>query len=65
VLEGALTVQGAGREWTAVCNGTLPRLSAAAAKLGAQVVAEQAATLEEIFLARVGSGAACGESVEA
>jgi len=53
-LAGALSIRGSGMEWTAVCNGALAELEAAATRLGARVVAEETATLEEIFLARVG-----------
>jgi ABC-2 type transport system ATP-binding protein len=53
-LAGALSIRGSGMEWTAVCNGALAELEAAAVRLGARVVAEETATLEEIFLAHVG-----------
>ena len=60
-LPGALSVAGGGLEWTAVANGALPELTAAAKALGAQVVAEDPATLEEIFLARAATfGATVG-----
>ena len=63
-LAGALNVYGGGLEWTAVCNGTLNELTAAARGLGAQVVAQESATLEEIFLARVGRAGAQAGSLE-
>ncbi len=54
-LDGALAWDGAGREWTAVCNGTPARLEAAAALAGAQIVELAAVSLDEIFLARAGA----------
>ncbi len=52
-LAGALSVNGSGREWTAVCNGALGELTAAAANLGARVVDQGTPSLDEIFVARV------------
>jgi ABC-2 type transport system ATP-binding protein len=52
-LPGALACEGDGREWTVLCNGRVAELRAAAAAAGAEVVEEQTATLEEIFVARV------------
>jgi ABC-2 type transport system ATP-binding protein len=54
VLDGALSVSGAGREWTAICNGQRARLTEAAGKLGAAIVAERSPSLDEIFVARAG-----------
>jgi ABC-2 type transport system ATP-binding protein len=54
VLRGALTVTGGGQEWTVVCNGARNELTAAAATIGAQIVAEWTPSLDEIFVARVG-----------
>jgi len=56
VLEGALRIHGEGREWTAICNGALGELTAAAEKLGAQVVEDNLPSLDEIFVARAGAG---------
>jgi ABC-2 type transport system ATP-binding protein len=53
-LEGALSVNGIGREWQVVCSGLTPATAAHAASLGGMVVEEQTATLEEIFVARAG-----------
>jgi ABC-2 type transport system ATP-binding protein len=50
----ALSWEGAGHEWTAVCAGPAPELHAAAAAAGARVVEEHVPGLHEIFLARVG-----------
>ncbi len=52
VIAGALSVVGAGQEWTVLCNGTRPELVEAAGKLGARVVAERHPSLDEIFVAR-------------
>ncbi|MHB8520371.1 MAG: ABC transporter ATP-binding protein [Limisphaerales bacterium] len=54
VMNGALRVSGEGLEWTVLCNGARGELVAAAKGIGAQVVAEEPASLDEIFLARVG-----------
>jgi ABC-2 type transport system ATP-binding protein len=52
-LTGALSVTGAGLEWTVLCNGARSQIAAAAQELGAQVVSEEMASLDDIFLARV------------
>jgi ABC-2 type transport system ATP-binding protein len=51
-LAGALSVGGAGREWSLLCNGDRDQITAAVERLGAEVVTDQAPSLEEIFLAR-------------
>ena len=56
-LKGALSVAGSGLEWTVVCNGALGEIAAAAGTLGAQIVSQDIASLDEIFLARVGQAA--------
>jgi ABC-2 type transport system ATP-binding protein len=53
-LRGALSIAGAGREWTVICDGARAELTAAAASLGARIVAEHTPSLDEIFVARVG-----------
>src|SRR5688572_12717029 len=53
-LAGALSVAGAGQEWTVICNGGRGELTDAAGKLGALVVAERSPSLDEIFVARAG-----------
>ncbi len=55
VIAGALSVSGAGKEWTVMCNGTRSEMPAAAAKLGARIVDERAPSLNEIFVARAGA----------
>jgi len=58
-VEGVLHWDGAGQDWTAVCRdgGKLP---AAVAGWGARVVAERAPTLDELFVAHVGTHASSG-----
>ena len=53
-IAGALTWKGAQHEWTAVCNGRLDALQAAAAEAGARVVQQRSPSLDEIFVAQVG-----------
>jgi ABC-2 type transport system ATP-binding protein len=54
-LEGSLTCEGSGREWTAVCRGPAGEVEGRAAGLGARVVEEHVPSLDEIFVARIGS----------
>lgn len=54
-LPGVLSCQGAEKEWTVVCDGELDALKAAAASKNATVIEEGAASLEEIFVARISS----------
>jgi len=51
-LAGALSITGAGHEWSVVCNGARNDLAAAASQLGARIVAERSPSLDEIFVAR-------------
>jgi ABC-2 type transport system ATP-binding protein len=53
-IAGALAWTGARNEWTAVCNGQLDALRAAAAEAGARIVAQKVPSLDEIFVAQVG-----------
>jgi ABC-2 type transport system ATP-binding protein len=62
-LAGALAWEGGGAEWAAVCNGRLDELRAAAAACGAEIVGQRTPSLDEIFVARVGTKPT--ESVEA
>jgi ABC-2 type transport system ATP-binding protein len=61
-LAGVLTWDGAGYEWTAVCNGQLAELRTAAAVCGAKIVDERVPSLDEIFVARVGKCVAADEA---
>jgi ABC-2 type transport system ATP-binding protein len=54
LLAGALSWDGSGYEWTAVCAGPTSRLCEAAQQIGARVVAQAGVSLDEIFLARTG-----------
>jgi len=58
-IAGALSVTGIGKEWTVMCNGGRAALPAIAAGIGAQIVAEQIPSLNEIFVAHAGSGSLC------
>ncbi|MCI0358817.1 MAG: ABC transporter ATP-binding protein [Planctomycetaceae bacterium] len=62
-LGGALSWEGRGREWTAVASGRLEALTLAASAAGAEVVEQNALSLDEIFLAQVGSPSAPAEEV--
>jgi ABC-2 type transport system ATP-binding protein len=52
-LQGVLTWQGTGHEWTAVYHGQVGDLQAAAARCGAEVLDKRVPSLDEIFVARV------------
>ena len=52
---GSLALVGAGRDWTALCQGPLDKIAGEAGELGARIVAESVPTLDEIFVARVGA----------
>lgn len=53
-IRGALSCDGHGMEWIAVCAGHLADLQEAAVACGAKVVGERSPSLDEIFVARVG-----------
>jgi ABC-2 type transport system ATP-binding protein len=53
-LPGALSVEGNGREWTALCNGDLSEVRAKARSMGCEIFEDPSPTLEDIFVARVG-----------
>ena len=52
---GVLSWEGTGHEWTAVYHGQPGELQAAAASCGAQVLDKRVPSLDEIFVARVGT----------
>jgi len=54
-LEGTLTLEGVGKEWTYVCQGEAEQLKRSAVALGASVVDESSLSLDEIFVSRVSS----------
>ena len=49
VIPGALSINGAGREWTVICNRKRNEVPALA--FGTQIVGEDAASLNEVFIA--------------
>jgi ABC-2 type transport system ATP-binding protein len=51
IVPGAIRVDGAGREWTVICDGGKVHAGAMAQHLGAIVVDDTAASLDEIFVA--------------
>jgi ABC-2 type transport system ATP-binding protein len=52
---GATRWEGFGREWTAVCRGSIEELHDQTAGLGVRIIEEHVPSLDEIFVARVGS----------
>jgi ABC-2 type transport system ATP-binding protein len=54
-LEGALTWEGEGHEWTALCRGVPDELRVAAAGVGGHIVEEHVPRLDEVFVAQVGN----------
>jgi ABC-2 type transport system ATP-binding protein len=54
-LASMLSWEGAGHEWTALYHGQADDLQAAAASTGAQVLEKRVPSLDEIFVARVGT----------
>lgn len=51
-VPGILSLTGSGREWTAICNGRRSEVMAGVARAGGKIVAEDTASLDEIFVAR-------------
>jgi ABC-2 type transport system ATP-binding protein len=62
-LDGVLTAEGGGRSWSVVHVGPMERLRVSLAAHGGEVVQSREATLEEIFVARVGRGRPSLEAV--
>jgi len=60
-LDGALSWEGRGCEWTALASGRLDDLLLASSAIGAEVVEQQPLSLDEIFLAQVGTQSAEAE----
>lgn len=56
-VPGVLSLEGYGNQWQAICNGALEEARAALQSLGAEITDSRNASLEEIFVARVGRGA--------
>jgi len=55
-LDGTLTAAGAGRNWSVVHKTSIEELRSAVVPLGGELAESRSATLEEIFVARVGRG---------
>jgi len=53
-LPGALSIEGKGQEWTALCNSKLEEVCERATAMGCEVFEDRPPTLEDIFVARVG-----------
>src|SRR6516162_5391110 len=51
IIPGALSVNGAGREWTVICNRHRPELPTLTMRVGTPIVDEEAASLNEVFIA--------------
>jgi len=62
-FHGLIDCQRRGNEWTAIASGDLGDLTVAASAAGAQILDHRRLTLDEIFLARVGTPASSGEGV--
>jgi ABC-2 type transport system ATP-binding protein len=54
-LAGSSGWEGFGREWSATCRGSLDDIEGQAARLGARIIADHTPSLDEIFVAHVGS----------
>jgi len=61
----ALMWEGMGREWSAICDGQVEELKAAAQTAGAEIVEESTPALEDIFVARAGQGRSVLNTVQA
>jgi ABC-type uncharacterized transport system ATPase subunit len=53
VLPGALACEGEGCDWTVLANGRVDELRQAAMQAGAQIMADETPSLEEILVARI------------
>jgi ABC-2 type transport system ATP-binding protein len=56
MVEGVVAMEGGGRLWAVLHNGSGAAFTSAVAQQGGEVVATRQASLEEIFVARVGRG---------
>jgi ABC-2 type transport system ATP-binding protein len=54
-FRGLLACEGSGHEWTAVCQASSADIALEADRIGARVFEEHVPSLDEIFVARVGS----------
>jgi len=55
-VPGAMRVEGTGREWTVICDAARTHTSAMAGHLGASIVEDSPASLDEIFVAYAAGG---------
>jgi len=62
-LDGVLSWEGRGCQWTAVATGRLDALTLAASAVGAEVVEQKALSLDEIFLAQVAESSITAEEI--
>jgi ABC-type multidrug transport system ATPase subunit len=60
-LDGVLSWEGRGCHWTVVASGSLDELLLASSAVGAEVIEQQPLSLDEIFLAQVGTQDASAE----
>jgi len=51
LIPGALSVNGAGREWTVICNRQRSPIQSLTMSFGTEIVGEDAASLNEVFIA--------------
>jgi ABC-2 type transport system ATP-binding protein len=63
LLEGVLSWEGRGCEWSAVARGRLEELTLAASAVGAEVIQQKSLSLDEIFLAQVGEPVTPAEEI--
>ncbi len=61
-VPGAIRVDGVGREWTVICDAARTHAPAMAQHLGASIVDDSAASLDEIFVAYAGASPATPSS---
>lgn len=60
-FEGVLSAEGRQRTWNIVCNGGIGQVHAAIEARGARILSSRNASLQEIFIARVGRDCLAGE----
>jgi len=63
-IPGALSIEGKGNEWTALCNGDRDEVCERAREMGCEILEVDSPTLEDIFVARVGVDRAALKEVE-
>lgn len=62
-IAGALAIFGSGLEWTVTCNGSRPEVERAARELGAEIVSDRAASLDDVFVAHARQHRANAEAI--